>query len=153
MPRTPSLIIHKRTWADSDEGATLKLLGNLIIISSIQAYGEAYALSDAIDFDPSVFHEMFRQSAFTTSSKDAADSTTLGTVFPAPPLFNYSNKISKGAFGLPGFSIEGGLKGDGRFCLSILRADHLQTPDSCSPWPKMPLIRSHYRRSTGPWRT
>jgi len=39
---------------------TVKLLGNFIILSSIQAYSEAYALSDAIDFDPSIFHEVFR---------------------------------------------------------------------------------------------
>lgn len=26
-------------------------------------------------------------------------------------MFNYSNKISKGTFGLPGFSVDGGLKG------------------------------------------
>ena len=41
---------------------TVKLLGNMIILTSIQAYGEAYALSDAIGFEPSVFHEVIRES-------------------------------------------------------------------------------------------
>ena len=34
------------------------------------------------------------------------------TVIPAPPLLNYSNKISKGLFdGSSGYKIDGGLKG------------------------------------------
>ena len=41
-------------------GAALKLLGNTILLGAIQLYAETYALADAIDFDPMVFHELHR---------------------------------------------------------------------------------------------
>jgi hypothetical protein len=44
-------------------------------------------------------------------SEESADG--LEMVIPAPPLLNYSNKISKGLFdGSTGFKIDGGLKGE-----------------------------------------
>jgi 3-hydroxyisobutyrate dehydrogenase-like beta-hydroxyacid dehydrogenase len=45
-----------------DLGASLKLLGNSIILGAVQLYAESYALSDAIGFDPAVFHELHRGS-------------------------------------------------------------------------------------------
>jgi len=43
-------------------GVSLKLLGNGVLLGAIQLYAEVYALSDAIGFDPAVFHELHRES-------------------------------------------------------------------------------------------
>lgn len=80
---------------DNAKGASLKILGNSIILGAIQLYSESYALSDAIGFDPAVFHELHKN------------------VFAAPALLNYSNKISQGAFGDAGFTVKTGLKDAG----------------------------------------
>jgi len=52
------------------------------------------------------------------------------TVIPAPPLLNYSNKISKGLFdGSAGYRIDGALKGD--FCCARMSTKVQTSNISC----------------------
>jgi 3-hydroxyisobutyrate dehydrogenase-like beta-hydroxyacid dehydrogenase len=48
-------------------GAALKILGNSILLGAIELYAESYALSDAIGFDPAVFHELHSGSPVSIS--------------------------------------------------------------------------------------
>ncbi|ORX36641.1 hypothetical protein BD324DRAFT_651127 [Kockovaella imperatae] len=85
---------------DCANGAALKLMGNSIILGTMQLYSEAYALGDAIGMDPKVFHELH------------------STLFNSPVLLPYSDKISQGKFGHAGFTVENGLK-DATYILSM----------------------------------
>jgi len=83
------------------KATTLKLLGNLCILGTIELLAEAFALSDSVDFDPAIFYDFIQQ------------------WFPAPSWIGYGGKISKSDFAAgQGFRVGGGLK-DGGHVLSL----------------------------------
>ncbi|RSH87341.1 hypothetical protein EHS25_003250 [Saitozyma podzolica] len=77
---------------DVGKGTSLKLLGNQSLLGIIQVFSEVYTLADAIGFDLETVHELYE------------------SMIPAPSVLNYSNKLSHGTFGGPGFSVTTGLK-------------------------------------------
>ncbi len=86
----------------------MKLAGNFMLASAIEAMAEAYALVRAHGIDTKMFHE-----------------TMAGGLFRSPIYENYGAMIEAGRFEPAGFLLEHGLK-DVRFAL--LAGDEVQVP-------------------------
>jgi hypothetical protein len=101
----------------------MKLFVNMMLYESIQVFSEVYALADATGFPSDKLHEVFGKSIQCLS---VLRLTLSETVIPAPPLVNYSNKISKCLFdGSKGFRIDGGLKGQSASAPEFHQADEI----------------------------
>lgn len=96
----------------------VKLSGNFLIASMIEALGEAFALLRKSGVDPAQFLEIVN-----------------GNVFRSPVYENYGTIITKGRFTPPGFPLVLGLK-DVRLVLAA--ADRTSTP-----MPLASLVRDH----------
>ena len=99
----------------------MKLCGNFMIASVLEAFGEAYATLRKAGVDPGVFLE------------------TMSTLFGSPIYANYGRAIAEGRFDPAGFALKLGLK-DMRLALEVAR-------ECASPMPMASLL--HDRMLSG----
>jgi 3-hydroxyisobutyrate dehydrogenase-like beta-hydroxyacid dehydrogenase len=96
----------------------VKLCGNFMLASMIEAFGEAFGLLRKADVDPHVFQEI------------------VNGLFASPVYANYGRMIADEQFSPAGFALKLGLK-DMRLAL--------ETADECAaPMPLASLIRDHF---------
>ncbi|EED85200.1 predicted protein [Postia placenta Mad-698-R] len=76
-----------------EKAPTFKLIGNSMILGSLEILAEAFTLSEKTGISASQTYELVKD------------------MFPAPPFINYGNKMVTDSFdGKTGFAIDGGLK-------------------------------------------
>ncbi|MEJ2678178.1 MAG: NAD-binding protein, partial [Gemmatimonadota bacterium] len=93
---------------DPAQANAVKLAGNFMLASAIEAMAEAYALVRAHGIDTKLFHE-----------------TMASGLFRSPIYENYGGMIEAGRYEPAGFALEHGLK-DVRFALRA--GDEVQVP-------------------------
>ncbi|KAI0919997.1 hypothetical protein AcW1_002889 [Taiwanofungus camphoratus] len=79
--------------ANVEKAATFKLIGNSMILGSLEILAEAFTLSEKAGIGAPVTYEFVKD------------------MFPAPPFINYGGRMVRDDFdGTKGFAIDGGLK-------------------------------------------
>lgn len=99
----------------------VKLSGNFLIASAIEAMGEAYSLAEAYEINPKNLHELLSQ-----------------TLFACPIYKNYGQAIVEQRFMPPGFTLELGAK-DMRLVQDTARRSH-------TPMPFVSLLNDRFLR-------
>ncbi|KZT08781.1 uncharacterized protein LAESUDRAFT_742425 [Laetiporus sulphureus 93-53] len=101
-----------------EKAPMFKLIGNSMILGSLEILAEAFTLSDKAGIDSAQTYELVKD------------------LFPAPPFVNYGNKMVQDSFdGKKGFALEGGLK-------DANHIRHLVT-DLNSPMPVVDAAHAH----------
>ncbi|KZT73299.1 NAD(P)-binding protein [Daedalea quercina L-15889] len=101
-----------------EKAPIFKLIGNSMILGSIEVLAEAFTLSEKTGIGSATTYELIKD------------------LLPAPPFVNYGNKMATDAFdGLKGFAIDGGLKD----------ANHVRrlVTEYNSPMPTVDAAHSH----------
>jgi 3-hydroxyisobutyrate dehydrogenase-like beta-hydroxyacid dehydrogenase len=108
-------VVGEQPW----QANTLKIGGNFLIGSMLEALGEAFALMRKSDIDPALFLEIVN-----------------GNLFRSPVYENYGRAMLAGTFEPPGFKLRLGLK-DVRLALAA-------SDETATPMPFASLLRDHF---------